>query len=155
ASSLGMLRIAVLALGLGGGVLNGGTNALVADISEGGRVAGLSLLGIFFGVGAVGVPFALAALQRTAAYGAIISGVGIVVLAPLAFGAAIGCPAPEQPRGFPRRQAVRLMRDPVLILFGLALFLQSGMEITVGGWTAGYVQERLGLSGNAALVVLG
>ena len=62
APSLSWLRVAIVLVGLGGGEINGGTNALVADVSAGERSAGLSLLGVFFGVGAVGVPFALALL---------------------------------------------------------------------------------------------
>jgi fucose permease len=39
----------------------------------------------------------------------------------------------------------------VLLLMGAMLFLESGMEITVGGWTATYFQEELGVSGRDAL----
>jgi fucose permease len=53
---------------------------------------------------------------------------------------------PESRRG--------LLRDPVLLLYGAMLFLQSGMEITVGGWTATYFQEELGIGGRRALVYL-
>ena len=44
------------------------------------------------------------------------------------------------------RQAAGLLRDPVLVLLGLILFFESGMEITVGGWTATYVNQELALS---------
>src|SRR5512138_153732 len=60
ASSLGILRVAIAAIGFGGGIVNGGTNALVADISIEEKGASLNLLGVFFGIGAVGVPFVLA-----------------------------------------------------------------------------------------------
>src|SRR6266542_2908454 len=63
APSMGWLRVAILIIGFGGGIINGGTNALVADISTGERGANLNLLGVFFGVGAVGVPFVLATLS--------------------------------------------------------------------------------------------
>src|SRR5437762_5421697 len=62
ASSMTALRLAVLVTGFGGGIINGGTNALVADISGEDRGAKLNLLGGFFGVGAVGVPFILGML---------------------------------------------------------------------------------------------
>ena len=45
--------------GLGGGAVNGATNALVSDISEKDKGANLSLLGVFFGLGALGMPFIL------------------------------------------------------------------------------------------------
>jgi fucose permease len=42
----------------------------------------------------------------------------------------------------------------VLLLFGVMLFLASGMEITVGGWATTYFQEELGIAGRRALVYL-
>lgn len=154
APSLGWLRGAVLLIGLAGGVVNGGANALVADISEAGRSAGLSLLGVFFGVGAVGVPFTLGLLLDTFSYGSLIAVVGLTLLLPIVFTAAIRFPAPKQAQGFPIREGARLAGDPALLLMGFILFLQSGMEITVGGWTATYFHEVLGLEGSRALLCL-
>jgi MFS family permease len=123
AGSLGVLRLAIFAVGLGGGVINGGTNALVSDVSEEGRSAGLSLLGIFFGVGAVGVPFSLGVLLDVFSYGALVAAAGLTVLVPLALTAAIGFPTPKQAQGLPPGSAARLLGDRALILFGLLLFL--------------------------------
>jgi len=154
APTLAWLRVAIVLVGLGGGVINGGTNALVADVSAGERSAGLSLLGVFFGVGAVGVPFALALFLGRFSYSTLIAGVAVLVLVPLAVTAVARFPAPKQAQGFPLADAGRLIRDPVLLLMGMMLFLESGMEITVGGWTATYFQEELGLAGQRALVFL-
>ena len=154
APTLSWLRVAIVLVGLGGGVINGGTNALVADVSAGERSAGLSLLGVFFGVGAVGVPFALALLLGRFSYSALIAGVAALVLVPLVVTAVARVPAPKQAQGFPLAAAGRLVRDPMLLLMGMMLFLESGMEITVGGWTATYFQEELGLAGQRALVFL-
>ena len=154
APSVGWLRAAVALIGFGGGIVNGGTNALVADVSAGERSAGLSLLGVFFGIGAVGVPFALSLLLDRFSYGALIAGVGALVLVPLAATALAPFPAPKQAQGFPLADAGRLLRDPALLLFGMILFFESGMEITVGGWTATYFQEELGIGGQRALAFL-
>ncbi len=154
APTLAWLRMAIVLVGLGGGVINGGTNALVADVSAGERSAGLSLLGVFFGVGAVGVPFALALLLGRFSYSTLIASVAVLVLVPLIVTAVARFPAPKQAQGFPLADAGRLIRDPVLLLMGMMLFLESGMEITVGGWTATYFQEELGLAGQRALVFL-
>jgi MFS transporter, FHS family, glucose/mannose:H+ symporter len=151
APSLLWLRLSIVLVGVGGGVINGGTNALVADISEQGRTAGLSLLGIFFGIGAVGVPFSLGMLLDRFSYQSLMVAVGLTVLVPLALTAALRFPRPKQTQGLPIREGLRLTGDRVLLLLGLMLFLQSGMEITVGGWTAAYYQERMGLDGNRAL----
>lgn len=154
APSVGWLRAAVAITGFGGGIINGGTNALVADVSAGRRGAGLSLLGVCFGVGAVGVPFALALLLGRFSYPALIAGVGALVLLPLIVTAMTRFPAPKQAQGFPLAQAARLLRDPVLLLMGCMLFLESGMEIAVGGWTATYFQEELGIGSARSLVFL-
>jgi FHS family glucose/mannose:H+ symporter-like MFS transporter len=155
ASSMGALRAAVLLIGFGGGVINGGVNALVADSSAvGERGAAISLLGVFFGIGAVGVPFALGMLLEVSSYTAIIAGVGVVVLGALTFIAVTQFPTPKQAQGFPIAEGARLLRDPVLLLFGLMLFLESGVELTVGGWTATFFRDELRVTGERALVFL-
>ena len=60
--SLTVLRISIVFIGLGGGAINGGANALVADTALGDQGARLSLLGVFFGIGALGVPSLLGIL---------------------------------------------------------------------------------------------
>lgn len=154
APSLASLRAAVALIGVGGGIVNGGANALVADISTEGRGAGLSLLGVFFGVGAVGVPFMLGLLLERFTYTALIAWVGVLAVMLLAVAAATRFPAPKQAQGFPLAAAGELLRDPVLLLMGAMLFLESGMEITVGGWTATFFREELGLGERRALVFL-
>jgi fucose permease len=109
---------------------------------------------VFFGVGAVGVPFALALLLGRFSYSTLVAGVAALVLVPLIVTVVARFPAPKQAQGFPLADAGRLIRDPVLLLMGMMLFLESGMEITVGGWTATYFQEELGLGGQRALVFL-
>ena len=154
APSMAWLRVAVVVVGFGGGIINGGTNALVADVSADDRTAGLSLLGVFFGVGAVGVPFVLASLLGTFTHSAIIAAVGAFVAVPFVITAATPFPAPKQPQGFPLATAGRLLHDPVLLLMGLMLFLQSGIEITVGGWTATFFRDELRITERRALVYL-
>jgi MFS transporter, FHS family, glucose/mannose:H+ symporter len=154
APSVALLAGAVLLIGLGGGVINGGTNALVADISVGGRSAGLSLLGVFFGIGAFGVPFVLGLMLERFGYTAVIAGIGALVALPLVFHAAILFPAPKQPQGVPLRRLARMASDPVLVLLGLVLFFQSGMEITVGGWTTTYFHDELAVAPDRALYFL-
>lgn len=154
APSVAWLRAAIAVIGFGGGIVNAGTNALVADVAAEGRGAGLSVLGIFFGVGAVAVPFALGVLLDRYSYTALVAAVGALVLVPLAATLATPFPAPKQAQGFPLAHAAALLRDPSLLLLGLILFLASGLEITVGGWTATYFQEELGIAGQRALVFL-
>lgn len=155
APSMGVLRTTTFLIGFGGGVMNGAANALVADISaEGERGAAISVVGIFFGLGAMGVPFVLSMLLDDFSYTAIVASVGAAVVVALAFIGVTRYPAPKQAQGFPIAEGIRLLRDPVLLLFGLILFLESGVELTVGGWTTTFFSEELGLTGERALVFL-
>jgi MFS transporter, FHS family, glucose/mannose:H+ symporter len=154
APSARLLAGAVLVFGVSGGVINGSTNALVSDISEQGRSSGLALLGVFFGVGALGVPLVLGLLLRWLDYAAILRDIGLAVLLPVAFFVAIGFPPPKQPQGFPLRKAGGLLREKTLLLLGGMLFFQSGMEITLGGWSARYAHEVLGLTDQRSVLVL-
>ena len=154
AGSMSMLRLAIVVIGFGGGIINGGTNALVADISSEQKNANLNLLGVFFGVGAVGVPFVLATLGENFAHSTLISAVGGLVLIPFLVIATTVFPAAKHPQGFPIAAAGRLVRDPLLLMMAFMLFLESGMEITVGGWTSTYVTEVLAVPARRALVIL-
>ena len=154
APSLLWLRLSVLVSGFGGGIINGGTNALVADISADGRTAGLSKLAVYFGFGAVGVPLTLGSLLGNFSYAAILAAIGAATVIPLAATAVTSFPAPKQAQGFPLAAAGRLLRDPVLLTFGLMLFLESGMEVTVGGWTTTFFEEELSTPARQALVYL-
>jgi FHS family glucose/mannose:H+ symporter-like MFS transporter len=154
APSLTWLRVAVFLIGFGGGVINGGANTLVSDISGEERGPRLNLLGGFFGVGAMGVPFVLALLTGRFSHATLFAGVGALVLVPLAVIAMTSFPLPKQAQGFPIAAAGRLLRDPLMLLMGVMLFLQSGMEITVGGWTSTFVTEELAVPERTALILL-
>jgi MFS transporter, FHS family, glucose/mannose:H+ symporter len=152
APGFAVVRGGVLLIGASGGVINGGANALVADISDR-KAAGLSLLGAFFGVGAVGVPFVLGTLS-TIPPTAVLSAIGVVLLVPLLATFPVRFPPPKHAHSFPVRQAFALLRERALLAFGFMLFLQSGMEITMGGWSSTFAGEELGLSARGALYFL-
>ena len=154
APSLALLRVAIVIVGFAGGIVNGGTNALVADISSGERGASLNLLGVFFGIGAVGVPFILAMLTGRFTQSALIASIGALVVIPMAVIAATTFPAPKQPQGFPIAAAGGILKDPLFLLMGLMLFLESGLENMVGGWTSTFVHEELEVAAGPALVIL-
>lgn len=154
APSITWLRVAVFLIGFGGGIINGGANALVSDTSGEDRGPRLNLLGAFFGVGAAGVPLILALLTHRFSHAALIAGVGALVLGPFVVIAMTSFPLPKQAQGFPIADAARLVRDPLMLLMGVMLFLQSGIEITVGGWTSTFVQEELAAPERGGLFLL-
>lgn len=140
--------------GLGGGIMNGATNALVSDISREGRSAGLALLGVFFGIGAFGVPLILGALLDSFTYTQIIASLGVIVVIAIFLFLYLQFPAPKHPHSFPIKEALKLVKHPTLLLLAFILFFQSGMEITTGGWTAAYFHEVLQLDSSTAVLLL-
>jgi fucose permease len=148
------LALLVFVFGFGGGIINGATNALVSDISGQGRSSGLAFLGVFFGAGALGVPLCLGLLLGRLDYTSILALFGMLVLVPIAVFMIIGFPPPKQSQGFPIGKARNLVRDRTLLLLGSMLFFQSGMEITVGGWSAQFAHEALQLEEGRSVLVL-
>lgn len=154
AKSFDWLRVFVFLIGLNGGVINGGTNALVADLSQAGKSANLSLLGVFFGLGAIGMPFLLGTMPTETPDEPIIAAIGIAVIIPLVFFVVLRFPKPKQPQGLPIKQGFGLIKNGALLIFGFILFFQSGMEITVSSWTSSYLKEGLHIDANLAVFFL-
>ncbi|HJZ40756.1 MAG TPA: MFS transporter [Bacteroidales bacterium] len=153
AGSVRMLQVSYFIIGFGGGVLNGGTNALASDITHKKKGARLSLLGVFFGIGALGMPVVIGSLSSYFPVDKIISGIGFFLLIPLIFFLFIRFPEPKLKQGFPLRQAFSLLKEPVLLLLGMVLFFESALEGIVGNWTTSYLNEA-GLQDRHALYAL-
>lgn len=157
ASSYGLILAAAVVLGFGGGGLNGGTNALTSDIHEGQRRGpAMNILGIFFGAGALTIPFLIGSLRRLMGLEAILLLAASLSLVPFVLFAAFRFPRAKQARGFPIKAASRIARDPLLWLCAFVLFFQSGNEFTAGGWISTYLQRTFGLApASAALALAG
>lgn len=152
--SIMILRLSIFLIGFGGGAINGGANALAADTTEGDRGAKLSLLGVFFGIGALGVPFILGILVHALSYDKILFWIGIFSLLPIIYCLSIDFPPPKHPRGLPIKEASKLLRDPWIILTGFVLFIQSGMEGLANNWSTTFLLENKGLLNQHALFSL-
>lgn len=149
-----LFTVFIFIFGFGGGIINGSTNALVSDISEEGRSAGLALLGVFFGVGAFGVPFILGTLLDVFTYTEILAALGSIVVLAFFIFLLIRFPAPKQPHSFPYKEAVALLKHPILLLLAFMLFFESGMEIMTGGWTAAFFNEVLQVDADMSVFLL-
>jgi MFS transporter, FHS family, glucose/mannose:H+ symporter len=154
APSHGILKICVFLFGVGGGAVNGATNALVSDISEKDKGANLSLLGVSFGLGALGMPFILGVLANKFNYEVIVSIVGIATFIIGVFYLIIKFPPPKQSSGFPLAHSFSLIKDKLLILIAFFLFCQSSFEAIINNWTTTYLTNRLSVLPNKALYAL-
>jgi MFS family permease len=152
--SLPVLYSCIFFIGFGGGIINGGTSALVADISEENKGANLSLLGVFFGIGALGMPLLLGVLSKNFQFESILAGVGVFMCLTVLLFLFIVFPEPKQKQGFPLKQGLGLLKQPALLLCGLFLFFQSGVESLSNNWTTTYLQQKLEVTNEEALYVL-
>jgi fucose permease len=148
-----VLQVAFFLTGLGGGALNGATNALAADVTEKNKGARLSLLGVFFGIGALGMPALMGILTRFMPYETVISGTGWVLLLPALSFMLTRFPDPKQKQGFPLREVMALLRQPLLLIIGMILFFESGLEGMVSNWTTTFLEMR-NIAANKALFAL-
>jgi len=154
ADTLTTLNISVFLIGFGGGVLNGATNALVADISEETKGANLSLLGVFYGLGALGMPTILNVLKNLFSTEGIISSVGGFILLVTILFFFVPFPKPKLAQGFPIKDGVKLLKSPALLLAGLFLFFTSGLEGVANNWLTSYLEKVRSIdSGNALLAL--
>ncbi len=154
AHSFRAAALAGFALGFGGGGLNTCTNALVSDIyGERDRGSMLSLLGVFFGFGALFIPLLAASIMgrftipQLLLCSAVLPFACVVLYAVLAF-----------PRGRRHGESsffdtIRAIRYPGLGWLAVLLFFQSGDEAVIGGWTSRYV-GGMGLAPSVATLVL-
>jgi fucose permease len=156
ADSYGQLLLAVAFLGLGGSALNSAPNALVADLHEdpAKKGAALNFLGLFFGFGALFMPFAIGLLLRAAGLrGILYAAAGLCALVAVA-NALPAYPAPKQAGGLSLTEMGRFARDPFVLLLGAMLAFQSGNEFIVGGYTTTLLTREVGMSVAAASYAL-
>lgn len=141
ASSLSILKACIFIFGAGGGVINGATNALVADISSKNKGANLSLLGVFFCTGALGMPLLLGIVADTFNSFEVISAVGWLTLAVGLLYVFIKFPPAKQKQGMVITKWSSLFNS-LLLLIAFFLFCQSSLEAIVNNWTTTLLIER-------------
>jgi MFS family permease len=154
APSHSILKICVFLFGLGGGAINGATSALVSDISEKEKGANLSLLGVFFAIGALGMPFILGFLENSFRYEIVISIIGIATLIVGILYLLIKFPPPKHAGGLPVKKSISLLKDSVLLLIAFFLFFQSAFEGIINNWTTTYLSDYLHILPSKALYAL-
>ena len=145
ASSFAGLRVAIVLLGVGGGALNQATNTLIADLHEDERrkSSALNLLGVFFGFGALSIPFTIGALLGVLGLSNILYCAAALVLATSLMSLALIFPAPRQSAGVPLAEVLRLARQPLVLVLAMLLFFESGNEWTLGGFITTHLTQSL------------
>jgi fucose permease len=156
AADLGDLLPAVALLGLGGAALNAGTNTLVADLHDDPKrkASALNRLGVFFGFGALFLPFMIGALTARFGLPALLLAAAVLCLVTGFTAAALRFPPAKQAHGVPLREMSRFLRVPFVLVAGALLFLQSGNEFVLGGYLATFLTREHAVSIEAASYML-
>lgn len=135
-----LFLLAAVPFGLGGGALDGGGNALALDLYTTARGRALTLLHLFFSVGALASPVAAGALVASGvAWQAVVMGtaVGAGVVA-LLYGLV------AMPTGRHQRSDLvvpaRMGRDPVLIALGIAIACYVAAEVGISNWLVRFLE---------------
>jgi fucose permease len=127
------IMLLLFLLGVGGGILVTGANALVSDVSESHRATALNLVNLFFGLGALATPFIAANLfgRNWVRLCYTIASLTVVTLAIQAF---TKMPGPTGAGRFVLADAAPVLGRPLLFLVGLFLFLYITCEVGIWNW---------------------
>ena len=120
-------------LGVGGGIVVTGANALVSGVSEAHRATALNLVNLFFGLGGLTTPFISANLFKRNWVRLCYTVASLTVIA-LIVQAVAQMPAPSGAGGFVFADAGSVLGRPLLFLLGLFLFLYISCEVGVWNW---------------------
>jgi len=154
-NQLNVIRTMVFLFGLGGGIINGATSALVADLYADKKGAFLSILGVFWGVGALSFPLGTSLfLTQGMSYPSILALIGLLNLIPIVLFAVLKCPPPKNSGGVPYRKYLNMVKNPIVLLIGFFLFFQSGFETLSTTWTPKYFIEMYASNTQMALLSL-
>jgi fucose permease len=141
ARSFGRIVALLFLLGVGGGIVVTGANALVSGVSELHRASALNLVNLFFGLGGLFTPFISANLfQRK--WGRLCYSVAVLTVATLAVQCFTQMPAPAAASGFVLSQVGPILGSPLLLMLGLFLFLYVSCEVGVWNWLPRHLIAR-------------
>lgn len=139
-------------LGMGGGIVVTGANALTSDVGEAHRAVALNLVNIFFGLGGLATPFLAANFFHRNWVRLCYLVVGFTVVA-LAIQIVAPIPPPTGAGLFLLADAEPVLGRPLLFLLGGFLFLYVGCEVGVWNWLVRHLIEE-GIPESRALNIL-
>jgi fucose permease len=146
------ILIVLFLLGVGGGIVVTGANALVSGVSQAHRGTALNLVNLFFGLGGLATPFLSANLFKRnwvrLCYS--VASLTVVVLMIQAFAK---MPSPASAAHFVLADAYPVLGRPLLLMLGLFLFLYVSCEVGVWNWLPRHLVAQ-GIPESRALNIL-
>ncbi|HHW81411.1 MAG TPA: MFS transporter [Bacteroidales bacterium] len=152
--SLWLLRVCILFFGIGGGVINGASSALISDLSsDDKKIANLNLLGVFFGLGALSMPIVLSMFSESF-YITVINIVALVSVLVMLLFLSISYPIAVEKEKISLKLIHRFFKNKVFLIICFFLFFQSAFEAIMNNWSVSYFTEHLQVSQKQALTAL-
>jgi fucose permease len=145
--------ILLAVLGLGGGIVVTGSNALVSDISESRRGSMLNLLNLFFGLGGLLTPLITANILDGVATRMCYVAAAMATVT-LAINAVTRMPKPTGELGFKVSEMGLVLGRPALYLLSLFMFLYVACEVGIWNWLVKYLSDVRKLDPNSARNIL-
>jgi fucose permease len=139
-------------LGVGGGIVVTGANALVSDVSEAHRAAALNLVNLFFGLGGLATPF-IAANLLARNWVRLCYTIAALTVITLVIQATTKMPGPSGTGAFVLADAAPVLGRPLLFLLGLFLFLYVSCEVGIWNWLPRHLIAQ-GITESRALNIL-
>jgi fucose permease len=127
------ILLLIFVLGVGGGIVVTGANALVSDVSEAHRAIALNLVNLFFGLGGLATPFVAANLFGRN-WVRLCYTIASLTIVTLVIQAATKMPGPTGAGRFVLADAAPVLGRPLLFLLGLFLFLYVSCEVGIWNW---------------------
>ena len=137
---VGLVSVCIYGFGLGLTIPT--ANLLIAELHPGRRAAALNLLNFSWGIGAVGCPFVVAALQRSQRTSLLLFGMtACLVLVAIVLGC-IRMPA-DAKRNSTKHTALdrKIWKSRFVPVLGALFFIYVGTESSIGGWIASYARR--------------
>jgi fucose permease len=146
----GSIIFYLFVLGLGGGIIVTGANALASDVNESSRAATLNLLNLFFGLGGLATPFISANLFKRNSFRLCYL---VATCAAITLAVNIATPMPAPTGGAAFAGIGDVLGKPALFLLALMLFLYVACEVGVWNWLAQHLIAQ-GVAESRALNIL-
>ena len=139
-------------LGVGGGIVVTGANALISDVGEAHRATTLNMVNLFFGLGGLATPFVSAHLFNRN-WVRLCYSVACLTVITLAVQAMTHMPPPAGAGRFILADAGPVLGRPLLFLLGFFLFLYISCEVGVWNWLTRHLIAQ-GIPESSALNIL-
>jgi len=120
-------------LGMGGGIVVTGANALTSDVGVAHRAVALNMVNLFFGLGGLATPFISANLFKRDWIRLCYTVAGLTIVT-LIIQTVVHMPPPTGAGRFIFSNAGPVLGRPLLFLLGAFLFLYVGCEVGVWNW---------------------